>query len=479
MKSSIYVSTEKIEIIGFAGNAVKRFVTYPLAEGTMINGTITDSAFLTECLGTMRKENPDLFTDPSLIVDGSAILSRRLVTPKLGAKRCQQLVRDDFADTTDDPDSLVCGYHKLGTEGSADVILGCAANRGLVDSYISAFKEAGVKLSSIRVGMEALLRFVSSKEELKTASFVLTLIDGFTTVSVIFDNGNNVFMSRSRLYGETKEQVFQNVLENLNGLINFNRSQKFNEITQCYYLGINDADMRVIEALNPYPDIRMNMLDLFRGISGGALPPEAHFVYLNMRMSSDAINLMDGRKELTQHVKHKKPRKIWIPLMALYVLILAVPCGYVWWRDYQISKDIDEVNAYLESPKVLDKQVELDVIKLESRQYESITGQYNEFVDWEESMTMVSSQLLDLFVRDYEEKVFVTQFDYDEKTGHVRLSAKCDGENIMTYYADFLESSDMVDRVAYGGYTYDSNGLFSFTIDVTLAVKEPVEKEAE
>ncbi|MDR0325903.1 MAG: hypothetical protein LBI19_07430 [Oscillospiraceae bacterium] len=478
MKSSIYISAEKIEVIGYAGSSVKKFTTYPLAEGTMINGTITDAAFLTECLAAMRKENPQLFTDPSLVVDGSAILSRRLVTPKLNNKRYLQLVRDDFADTTDDPDSLVCGYHKLSSEGSSEAILACAANKGLVDSYISAFKDAGIRLSAIRVGAEALNKVVSSRQELKKASFVLTLIDGFTTVSMVFNNGNNVFMSRSRLYGDTKEQIYQNVLENLNGLINFNRSQKFNEITQCYYLGVNEAEMRLIDALNPYAGIKMDMLDIFGSVSG-KLPPEAHLVYLNMLMPSDSINLLTARRELDKHIKHKKPRKLWIPLMALYILLLALPSGYMWWQAYTVNQDIEEINAYLQDPEVLRKRAELDDVKAERGRYLNITGQYNEMTAWEESMTMVSSRLLDLFIRDYGDSVSVTQLDYDEKALQVRLSAKCAEEDIATYYTDFLKLSDMIEFVNFRGVTYDSNGLYSFSLDITLAMKDLAEGEAE
>ena len=473
MKSSVYISAEQIEVIGYVGGAVKQFVTYPLAEGTMINGTITDAAFLTECLTAMRKENPKLFTDPTLIVDGSSILSRRLVTPKLSHKRTLQLVRDDFADTTGDRDNLICGYHKLNAEGGADAIVACAANKSLVDSYAAAFKSAGIKISAIRIGAEALLKFVGSNPDLKKASFVLNLIDGFTQVSMIFENGNNVFMSRSRLYGETKEQKFQNVLENLHGLINFNRSEKFSEITRCYYLGVTEADMRLIEALNPYGDISMGMLNLFRNTKG-VLPPEAHFVYLNMLMPSDSIDLMAGRKELDKHIRHSKPKKLWIPFMILYILLLAAPTGYYIWQVYLVGKDIDEANAYLQDAGVLEKQEMLDALTRDTSRYRGMIGQQEEMAAWEETMIRASSGLLDLFISAYA-GVDVTQFAFDEKTGHVKISAKCADENTASFYVDFLEDSDMVKTIIYRGFSYDSNGLYSFSIDITL--NEP--KEAE
>jgi hypothetical protein len=476
MKSSIYISTEKIEVVGYSGRSVKRFVTYPLPEGTMINGMITDSAFLTECLTAMRKENPALFTSSSLIVDGSAILSRRLITPKLNRKRYLQLVRDDFSDATDDTGNLVCGYHKLAAQDGQDAILGCAVDKGLVDAYMSAFKAAGIKLNSIHVGVEALVNMINSRAALKNASFVLTLIDGFTAVSMIFENGSNVFMSRARLYGDTKEQIFQNVLDNLNGLINFNRSQKFSEITQCYYLGVNEADIRLIDALNPYAGIRMADLDLFG--PSKVLPPEAHFVYLNTMMSSESIDLITARRELDKHIKSKKPKKVWAPLLLLYILILALPIGYMWWLVDGLSGDIREIEDFLNDPSIAERKAALEAREEDTRGFQRVIAQYGELIEWEESLTRVSSHMLDLFIIQYRDLAVVTQFDYDERANTVSVGAISPNPDSATRYVDALKESDMVAGIPFTGYSNSNEGT-AISLVIALALKEPAQEEAE
>jgi hypothetical protein len=467
MKSSIYISTEKIEVVGYAGRSVKQFVTYPLPEGTMINGMITDAAFLTECLTAMRQENPDLFSAPSLIVDGSAILSRRLVTPKLNHKRYLQLVRDDFADSTEDTSNLVCGYYKLDTQDE-EAILACAVDKGLTDAYISAFKSAGIKLSSIRIGVEALINLIASRSELKSSSFVLNLIDGFTAVSMIFENGSNVFMSRARLYGDTKEQMFQNVLDNLNGLINFNRSQKFSEITQCYYLGVNDADIRLIEALNPYHGIRMGNLDLYG--SESVLPPEAHFAYLNTLMPADSIDLITGRRELEKYIKGKKPKSIWAPLMGVYLLLLALPIVFMWWQTQNLGKEIEDVNSKLNDPSIEVRQKELEAREADTAQYRRVERQYGDLLRWEESLTRISGRLLDLFFINHQNLAVVTQFDYDERSNTVRIGAISPDAYSATRYVDALNESDLVADIPFAGYSNSEGGTI-ISIDVTLAGK--------
>jgi hypothetical protein len=475
MKSSIYISTEKIEVVGYAGRSVRRFATYPLPEGTLINGMITDSAFLTECLALMRAENPDLFVSPSLIVDGSAILSRRIITPKLNRKRYLQLVRDDFTDSTDDTANLVCGYCKLHSQDGQDAILACATDKRLVDSYTSAFTAAGIKLRSIRVGAESLVGLIDSRSELKGSSFVLTLIDGFTSVSMIFENGSNVFMSRARLYGETKEQIFQNVLDNLNGLINFNRSQKFSEITQCYYLGVTDADIRLLSTLNPYGGIEMHSLDLTG--PGSILPPEAHFAYLNAVLPADRIDLITARKELDKHLKSSKPRKTAPVLLLLYILLLAAPIAFMWMQVNGLDKDIEDIERFLSDPVIEERQAELERREIDTRSFRSIVDQYNELIEWEESLNRASSRLLDLFIVQFRGMAAVIRFDYDERANIVRIEAVSADPDSATRYVDALKASELVSEIYYTGYTVDSEGETNFKIDVTLADNE--RKEAE
>ncbi|MCL2002832.1 MAG: hypothetical protein FWG72_02370 [Oscillospiraceae bacterium] len=477
MKSSIYISAEKIEVVGYAGRSVKRYVTYPLPEGTMINGMITEASFLTECLAAMRTENPDLFKSPSLIVDGSAILSRRLVTPKLNHKRYLQLVRDDFADATTDSGQLVCGYYKLKSQAE-DAILACAVDKGLADAYIYAFRAAGIKLTSIRVGAEALVNLIDSSPALSKGSFVLTLLDGFTAVSMIFENGSNVFMSRARLYGETKEQIFQNILDNLNGLVNFNRSQKFSEITQCYYLGVNETDVSLIQALNPYAGIQMSLLNLF-GEGTGALPPESHFAYLNALMPAGCIDLIAGRKQLDKHVKSKKTRNKALPLLLLYLLILALPIGYMWWQVYNLDEEIRAVSHQLNSAGNEVLQAELESLETETGVYNGINSQYRELESWDASLTRVSSDMLDLFIVGHRRLAEITQFDYDERSNSVRISARSPDSDSMLLYINNLSGSDMVASIGYQGFDTNSEGETVFNIEVTLAVRAATGEEAE
>ena len=468
MKTSIYISAEQIQAIGYSGSSVRKFVAYPLPEGTIYNGRITDSVFLSECLTSMKREHPELFkSGVTLVADGSSILSRRITAPKLGKKHYLQLVRDDFADSIDNPDNLVCGYHKL--EHSGNSILACAVGNDQVDSYIDTFKAAGVKLEAIHVGVEVILSYVKSRPELHNMSIVINVIDGPTMLSMLFENGNNIFMTRTRLYGDDKEQVFQHVLENLNGLIQFARSQNIGEITRSYYLGVSEANIKLLEALNPYTDIQIGTLAIYKGPVN--IPPDAHFASLNMLHGSGGIDLVAARKDLEKYIKLKGPRKTWIPLLALYIVVLAAPAIYLWLEIDTVSKGINELNNYINSPAVVRKQEELAALRAETAFYNDAVRQVDEKAEWEDSIPKATSRMMDLIVSSHGVEVTVMNFEFNENTGVVRVTANCADASVSADYVDALYDSGVAQNVHYQGYGSSSGGMFTFTVDITLNVR--------
>ncbi len=463
MESSVYISSEQIQVIGYSGGTIKQFVTHPLPEGTMINGMITDQSFLVECLSSMRGDHPELFKRPSLVVDGSAILVKRIAAPKLTGKQYRQLVRDDFSEAGENADELACGYQML-PGGTA--LLACAAAKNLVDSYTSAFKSVGVTLGSIRIGTQAIMSYIDSRPDLQKKSFVLNVIDGVTMLSLIFEDGVNVFISRTRLYGDTKEQLAQTIIDNLGGLVQFNRSQKFGEVTDSYYLGVSAADLRLLEALNPHMNVKLEVLDIFRDVRGAEqLPPNAHFAYLNTRPGKNSIDLIACRKELAAHRKKAKVTKRWIPFAVLYVIVLAMPIVYFYYQASLIDKDIEAVNAVLQDPANIAKQEELTALGNDTSKLRSVINQHKNKLIYDGTLTNISSEIVELFLDSYGPDVTIDSFVYSQSTGYVRVSGKGATENDPANYSDKIKASDLVLSVYQTGYGSD----FSFSLEAILA----------
>lgn len=473
MESSVYISSEQIQVIGYSGGTIKSFVTHPLPEGTMINGTITDQAFLIECLASMRAEHPELFKSPSLVADGSAILVKRIPAPKLARKQYQQLVRDDFAEAGENVEELTCGYQTL---PGGSTLLACGASVHLVDSYISAFKSVGVNLKSIRIGTQAIMSYVASHPELKDRSFVLNVIDGVTMLSLIFENGANVFISRTRLYGDTKEQLAQTIIDNLGGLIQFNRSQKFGEVTDSYYLGVSAADLRLLDAMNPHVNVKLASLNIFQGARGGEqLPPNAHFAFLNMRLGAKDIDLIASRRELNAHrKKSKKSTKRWIPFAVLFVIALALPVVYLYYQVSLVDKDIETVNEYLQDPANIAKLDELNAIDAETKRLNRIVDLHESKLSYEGEQKNLSNDIVNLILSGYGPDITIRTFVYSSGQGSVvRINGNGATEYDPADYSDFLKASPLIRGLNIIGYGKD----YSFTWDVLLTPSKELADE--
>ncbi|MCL2188732.1 MAG: hypothetical protein FWC16_05250 [Defluviitaleaceae bacterium] len=466
MKSSVYISAEHIQVIGYAGKNVKQVATYPIPEGTMFNGTIMDGTFLSECLTNMKQEHPKLFkAGVSLVVDGSSILTRKLATPRLSHKQYLQRVRDDFVDSISDTNELVCGYRKL----SDGTILGCGVGKAQVDSYIETFKAAGIKLTSIRVGAELLHSLVSSTKALQEQTIVLNVLDGTTMLSAVFVQGNNIMLQRTRLYGDEKEQILKQIIENLSNLNQFAQSQKHPEISQSFYIGLTTADVNMLEGMNTHEGIRVVPM-AFQ--SETPIPPAAHFAYLNIRFGQGAVDLVEARRELDRFIKSKKPKRYWIPAFAVYAVILIGIAGWLWWDLRGIQERVDNINSFLFSPSSVDARAELNGLIQETSHIERIAVQFNNRLSWESTMPTAASHMVERILFGHGMDVYISTFDFNEVTGVVRVSAATRDARLAFDYIQILYFMELAEQVIFTGYNIGADDMYNFSIDIYLAIGE-------
>lgn len=473
MKSSVYVSSERIEVIGYTITggiaAVKGYITAPLAEGTMINGKIIDSTHLTEALASLRAKSPALFKEPSLIVDGSSILTLRASAPKLNARQLERFVRDGFSDTADNPEDLACAYQTLRSlPGGGKSLFAVAADQAQVESYISSFRNAGIQLQSIRVGPQALMRYIANRPDFLMHTFVLNVIDGVMMLSMIVDNGVNVFMSRTRLYSENYEQLIQRVLENLSGLIQFNRSEKFNEITHSYYVGLNPEDLQFMREISPYPDITLDIPDLYQGVKGGeTLSPTAHFAFLNTLLGKDSIDLIRSLKVLRQRKRRQRPKKLWIPALVSIVLLVASISGLLLYRAAQDTLDLAEIQLYLNDPARISELNELQTVMDETADINRVLTEFQDKELRDSANAMMTNRVLDVITGTLPELVSITQLSFDDSQNTVSISGQSSTDTGTPQYVKALKQHAMIRDVTYTGYT-SVGDEYNFSLSIRL-----------
>ena len=471
MRSSIHISKYAIKVIAYTKSgsniSVSAYHTYPLPEECIINGVIIDAAPINEGLFILKTSYPQSFKDVSLILDGSFVYTKRITVPgKLNARLYDRVVRDEFSEVASDVDNLICGHFPLtvNADGSRQ-ILACGVENAHVQTYLGIFNTAGIKLSSVHLGVQALLRFIKVKPELSGVPFVLNVVDDVIMLSMIFQNGVNVFQSRSRLYGDDRSTLVRSTLDGLSGIIQFNKSQNFADLTNCYYLGLSNSEMDFFRFNNDYPEISFSTLDVFRGAGAERLPPDAHLAYLGAMIPDSEPDLFHSIKMLEKVKKDERPKNRYIPIAAALALILAGALTFMGIQMSTVERQVRDIKSYLNDPVTVAKREAIDAMLTDTYH---INDLYNAVADKKADDALqpkLTRKLIDTIVGTGGWTVRVTGLEFKAYAAVVTVVATC-SERESANFVEMLKKDPGIEKVNYRGYGTDAAGEYVFTLDI-------------
>ena len=473
MKVSIHISTDMVKVLSYTktGNrvAVKDFLTYPLPEECVLNGVILDGTPIIDGLRSLKASKPELFKDVSLVIDGSFVYSKKITVPgKLVGIMLDEIIRDEFAEISTDSENLICDHYLLSrNEDTSKDVLACAVEYAHAQAYIEIFKAADIKLWKIHLGIQTVLQFVENRPELKSVPFVLNLVDDVVLLSMIFQNGITVFQSRTRLYGDDRATFVRSTLDGLSGIIQFNKSQNFDDLTNCYYLGMSKEDMDLVALDTSYPDIRFSPLQIYKDVKGAELlPPGAHFVYLNTLVPESKPDLISNMKLLDKAKARKRPRNRWLPVLAGTALFIAIAITVMLLLVNGVESKIREINDHLTSPTVVSQREHLEELDANTTYINHLYSAVADRKKQTEAKPQVSRQLLDTIVRTAGFTVSVNGLSFNADNGTLSVSCSSMNETFPAAFVESLSRNDLIEAVYYTGYSSGADGAFLFTIEI-------------
>jgi len=471
MRSSIHISKYAIKVIAYtkvgSNISVNAYHTYPLPEECIMNGVIIDAAPINEGLHTLKASFPQAFKNVSLVLDGSFVYTKRITVPgKLNARMYDRVVRDEFSEVSSDVENLICDHFPLNTnaDGSKQV-LACGVENAHVQAYLSIFNAAEIKLSSVHLGVQALFSFIKMRPELSTVPFVLNVVDDVVMLSMIFQNGVNVFQSRSRLYGDDRSSLVRSTLDGLSGIIQFNKSQNFADLTHCYYLGLSNSEMDFFRFNNDYPEISFSTLDVYRGAGTERLPPDAHLAYLGALIPDSEPDLLHSIKMLEKVKKDERPKNRFIPIAVCLALILAGALTFMGIQMRNVEREVSDINSYLNDPVTVEKREAIDAMLTDTYRMNDL---YNAVADKKASdaqQPKLSRHLVDTIVGTGAWTVRVTGLDFKADAAVVTVVATC-SERESANFVEMLKKNPCIETVRYRGYGTNAAGDYVFTLDI-------------
>ncbi len=232
MELSVYISNERIEIVAGTGSKskakIKKVYSLAVPEGTIMNGIITGEQRLQERLEQIWN---------------------RYSLPRKGI--C--LVIDS-------------GPYEM------NHIFCAALEKSVIESYLSLFSDLKLKVKRISIGLGCLLRAVTATGMFAYETCVFMLVQGSTTISVLFENGNYIYSRRNRMLNDQGSAEWIEELGQIaDGIRQFYRQRHSSYTLDSIYLaGIAGGSDDVVKELDTYMQeygIRAKAPGMIQGIS--------------------------------------------------------------------------------------------------------------------------------------------------------------------------------------------------------------------
>ena len=206
MELSVYISNERIEIVAGTGSKskakIKKVYSLAVPEGTIMNGIITGEQRLQERLEQIWNRYSLPRKGICLVIDSGKIMTKMLEVPYMKDKELISCINKEFADG--EKTDLVTDYFPFPKNSPYEMnhIFCAALEKSVIESYLSLFSDLKLKVKRISIGLGCLLRAVTATGMFAYETCVFMLVQGSTTISVLFENGNYIYSRRNRMLND-------------------------------------------------------------------------------------------------------------------------------------------------------------------------------------------------------------------------------------------------------------------------------------
>lgn len=443
---------------------IQNFKTLPLEAGVLINGVITNIESLRNTIAMALEEDHNLFKNMNLLIDSSLIMTKNIEVPKLSPKALSALALSEFEDTAGNYEDLIVDYSSMPGPNGQNMFC-CAVEKRVLEPYVSLFQSLKIKINSIDIGLNAIIKYVSKTKDYNGMTFALNIVDGNNLLSLLFENGLYIFSNRFRLIADRGTDAFASELSTrLSSLIQFSKSEKSEHtLVMSLYAGLDESELNTLKTLVFDPDLKLFILPQTPNIEASFNVAETFdfgaylFPISGFFTEKSDINLMRPYKQsnvVKKESKFKNKALILPIVLAVFFIGVFVVFFII---NSKMQKDLKWANDYINDPKVqaeytqaqtLDEQITL--INAEISGMESI----NQAIST--NPKLVSTKLNS--IRTLTNGVIaLNTMAYDGSTGDIIMTAIANNEQEAAKYIQRLNATGYFTQVVYTGYSATLN----------------------
>lgn len=482
-KTIISITNTGVQAVVYSKNRAQikvfKHYTVPFESEVIINGVIIDEDELLSKLNDLKAKDSKLLKNVELLVDSNEIMVKKIESPKLNKQQYSYLAENYFSTKTGEDKDFVCGYSVLKSDASQAEILVGAAVKELISRFVSIFERANSNIVKIHIGIESIIKYLSASFSSTDGGVVFNIVDGNTMLSLIFDKGNFVFSTRSRIIADTQSEYSDYILRELSGLTQFALSQNMSNISKSYYAGIPKEIIENVNAVSA--DISVLPFKFDRGIVNSKNESSEAFgiTYFAMMADKREIDLYEDykRKSGTSTQQHKdKKLKTYIIFHAAVIALIAVAYIGVLLLDMKAVNDNKSAQEYLTRSDVVSSVNTVDKLKGDMENYTQRIGDIQSTIDKNNSIPKITPDIVRHVLGSVNGDMKITSMKCDSVQSYIQIEVQAKEINQIAPFLAKVQDNKAFVYSEYKGFAA-SDGKYRFS--VTMYMTEKKEEEAQ
>jgi len=268
---SLYFSTSHLKaVVGSAdANSVKvdDFGMFPLPEGAMINGIITDEDAMIRFLSEIGTAMGVFKQEALLVIDNNSIRTKIMDMPPVPEAKMLEFISREIGVTSEGGvvnDVFDYTLLKAKSESGGSRLLAVAVDRDFLTTYRNTFSSAGFNLKNVNIGVNAANKIARVSPQLTEGARILAIMDEHNLTLILYEGGDYKITNKYRLFNPIDTPEWrQEIGNNLSSVIQFHKGQRpTEEITAAFFAGLSSAQTASLAEPLSFLGIEIGMLDL-------------------------------------------------------------------------------------------------------------------------------------------------------------------------------------------------------------------------
>lgn len=486
METSLYIFNDRLAAVTgrFDGKRlrIKGFAEATLAEGSVINGVVTDEAGFANGIAALKLQlGAGAFKRARICTGSSQVFFKRSVVPKQPKKKLMSWISNEFSDVETADDQLLFDMVPLENLGAdkGEAALLCAAKRSLISSYEELMRSLGVKLTGVDSIHVSMLKLIRLLPETRDKTFILLAFDGNILDATLYVRGQYRFYNRTRLFAARgTAESFAEVERTISAILQFHSTERSGEaVSGLYYTGASDNEKGKFDTLGtafnlPSAPLADTAGAIMSKRAGFDLPSYAAACG-NLIGGEKGVNFITGVRELEKQERSPKKKLLFILPIALIALGLGIAAALLLIKNAERERELATLNE-----RIAQLSPTYDEALALSERFNALNSEYANLYMGRIIFTVypeLDNALFNSINACTQGRFTIDTYTYDETERLLTLEAQVDFVNEVPGFAERLRDTELFELVSYTGYTSDDDGTYYCTVYCVLKLPEQAE----